>query len=104
MSAYQTVVVGTDGSDSSLRAVEKAGSIAGANAKLIVATAYLPQNEDARAADALKEESYKVSGSAPIYAILREAKERATAAGASMRWSDSRKRSALTCLSSATSA
>ena len=45
MSAYRTVVVGTDGSDSSLRAVEKAGSIAGANAKLIVATAYLPQNE-----------------------------------------------------------
>ncbi len=82
MSAYQTVVVGTDGSDSSLRAVEKAGSIAGADAKLIVATAYLPQQEDARAADALKDESYKVSGSAPIYAILREAKERASAAGA----------------------
>ena len=77
MSAYRTVVVGTDGSDSSLRAVEKAGSIAGANAKLIVATAYLPQHEDARAADALKDESYKVSGSAPIYAILREARERA---------------------------
>ena len=82
MSAYRTVEVGTDGSDSSLRAVQKAGSIAGANAKLIVATAYLPQNEDARAADALKNESYKVSGSAPIYAILREAKERAEAAGA----------------------
>jgi nucleotide-binding universal stress UspA family protein len=82
MSAYRTVVVGTDGSDSSLRAVEKAGSLAGADAKLIVATAYLPQNEDARAADALKDESYKVSGSAPIYAILREAKDRASAAGA----------------------
>jgi len=39
MSAYRTVVVGTDGSDSSLRAVDKAGSIAGADAKLIVATA-----------------------------------------------------------------
>lgn len=82
MSAYRTVVVGTDGSDSSLRAVEKAGSIAGSDAKLIVATAHLPSNDDARAADALKEESYKVSGSAPIYAILREAKERATGAGA----------------------
>src|ERR1700744_3231037 len=82
MSAYRTVVVGTDGSDSSLRAVEKAGSIAGADAKLIVATGYLPQNEDARASDALKEESYKVSGSAPISAILREAKERAPSAGA----------------------
>jgi nucleotide-binding universal stress UspA family protein len=82
MSAYRTVVVGTDGSDSSLRAVEKAGSIAGADATLIVATAYLPQNEDPRAADALKDESYKVAGSAPIYAILREAKDRAAAAGA----------------------
>ena len=81
MSAYRTVVVGTDGSDSSLRAVEKAGSIAGADAKLIVATAYLPQHEDARAADALKDESYKVSGSAPIYAILREAKDRASQCG-----------------------
>ncbi len=62
--------------------MEKAGSIAGANAKLIVATAYLPHGEDARAADALKDESYKVSGCAPIYAILREARERAEAAGA----------------------
>jgi nucleotide-binding universal stress UspA family protein len=82
MSAYRTVVVGTDGSDSSLRAVERAGHIAGADAKLIVATAYLPQPEDSRAADMLKDESYKVSGSAPIYAILHEARERAHAAGA----------------------
>jgi nucleotide-binding universal stress UspA family protein len=83
MSAYRTVVVGTDGSDSSLRAVEKAGTIAaGADAKLIVATAYLPEHEDARAADALKDESYKVAGSAPIYAILREASDRAHKAGA----------------------
>jgi nucleotide-binding universal stress UspA family protein len=82
MSAYRTVVVGTDGSDSSLRAVDRAGTIAGANAKLIVASAYLPQHEDARAADALGSESYKVSGAAPIYAILQEAKQRAQAAGA----------------------
>jgi len=82
MSAYQTVVVGTDGSDSSLRAVDRAAKIAGADAKLIVASAYLPQHDDARAADALREESYKVSGTAPIYAILQDAKERAHAAGA----------------------
>ena len=82
MSAYRTVVVGTDGSDSSLRAVDRAGGIAGADAKLIIATAYLPQHEDPRAADVLKDESYKVSGSAPIYSILREAKERAHTAGA----------------------
>jgi nucleotide-binding universal stress UspA family protein len=82
MSAYQTVVVGTDGSDSSLRAVEKAGHIAGADAKLVIATAYFPQSEDQRAADVLKDEGYKMAGNAPIYAILREAKERAHQAGA----------------------
>jgi nucleotide-binding universal stress UspA family protein len=83
MSGYRTVVVGTDGSDSSLRAVDKAGQIAaGSGAKVIVATAYFPQSEDQRAADVLKEEGYQMAGNAPIYAILREAKERAKAAGA----------------------
>ena len=82
MSAYQTVVVGTDGSDSSLRAVERAARIAGADAKLIVASAYLPHSDDSRAADALRDESYKVTGSAPIYEILHTAKERAHNAGA----------------------
>ncbi len=82
MSAYRTVVVGTDGSDSSMRAVERAASIAGGDARLIVASAYLPHPEDSRAADALRDESYKVSGTAPIYAILHDAKERARAAGA----------------------
>jgi nucleotide-binding universal stress UspA family protein len=83
MGAYRTVVVGTDGSDSSLRAVERAGEIAaGANAKLIVATAYFPQSEDHHAADVLRDEGYKMAGNAPIYAILREARDRAKAAGA----------------------
>ena len=83
MSGYQTVVVGTDGSDSSLRAVERAGQIAaGSGATLIVATAYFPQSEDQRAADVLKDEGYKMSGNAPIYAILREARDRAKNAGA----------------------
>jgi nucleotide-binding universal stress UspA family protein len=82
MSAYRTVVVGTDGSDSSFRAVDKAAQIAGDGAKLIIASAYLPQPEDTRAADALRDESYKVSGTAPIYAILQDAKERARKAGA----------------------
>ena len=82
MTAYRTVVVGTDGSDSSFRAVDRAAQIAGADAKLIIASAYLPQHEDTRAADALRDESYKVSGTAPIYAILQDAKERAHKAGA----------------------
>ena len=83
MSGYRTVVVGTDGSDSSLRAVDRAGSIAALDgSKLIIATAYFPAGEDPRAQDQLKSEGYKMSGNAPIYAILREARERAKAAGA----------------------
>jgi nucleotide-binding universal stress UspA family protein len=83
MSSYKTVVVGTDGSDSSLRAVDRAGALAsGPDAKLVIATAYFPSHDDSRAADVLKDEGYKMSGNAPIYAILREAKDRAKAAGA----------------------
>ncbi len=83
MSGYKTVVVGTDGSDSSLRAVDRAGALAsGPDARVIVATAYFPSHEDSRAADVLKDEGYKMSGNAPIYAILREGKDRAKAAGA----------------------
>ena len=83
MSAYRTVVVGTDGSDSSLRAVDRAGTIAAqSGAKVYVATAYFPPHDDPRAADVLKDEGYKTTGAAPIYAILKEAHERATAAGA----------------------
>lgn len=82
MSAYQIVVVGTDGSQTSLHAVDRAAEIAAeSNAKLIIATGYFPQREDARAADVLKDEAYMVRGNAPIYAILRDARERATAAG-----------------------
>ncbi|MCB1263610.1 MAG: universal stress protein [Mycobacterium sp.] len=83
MGGYMTVVVGTDGSDSSFRAVDRAGQLAsGPDAKVIVATAFLPSPEDSRAADVLKDEGYKVTGNAPIYEILREASERAKAAGA----------------------
>ena len=83
MGAYQTIVVGTDGSDSSLLAVDRAAEMAaGSDAKVIIATAYFPQGDDPQAADALKEEAYKAQGNAPIYAILREGRERAKAAGA----------------------
>ena len=83
MSAYRTVVVGTDGSDSSLRAVDRAAAIAAqSGAKMFIATAYFPQHDDSRAADVLKDEGYKTTGAAPIYAILKEAHERAQAAGA----------------------
>ena len=98
MSAYQTLVVGTDGSDTSLRAVDHAAAVATENnAKLIIAMAHLPNVEkggwarpphpdgviDPRAEVVLGGEGgYKMHGSAPIYAILREARDRAAAAGA----------------------
>lgn len=83
MSGYRTVVVGTDGSASSLRAVERAAALAsGPDARLIVASAHIPDAEDGRAADVLKDEGYKVHGNAPIYDILHEARDRAKAAGA----------------------
>lgn len=83
MGNYRTVVVGTDGSASSLRAVDRAGAIAAAaNAHLVVATAYYPHADDTRAADALRDEGYLVSGNAPIYGLLHDARERAQEAGA----------------------
>ncbi len=97
MSGYRTVVVGTDGSASSMRAVDRAGAVAAqTNAKLIVASAHVSAVEkggwsrapshdhvaDPRAADSLRGEGYMLHGSAPVYAILREAYDRARAAGA----------------------
>jgi nucleotide-binding universal stress UspA family protein len=83
MTTYKTVLVGTDGSESSLRAVERAGKIAAdSDAKLIIATGYLPEKDDTRAADALKSEAYKVTGKGPVYSVLHDAHDRAKAAGA----------------------
>lgn len=83
MSGYKTVVVGTDGSPSSFHAVDQAARLAsGPGAKLIVASAYLPKAGDRRAGDVLKDEAYLVSGDHAIYEALREAGERAKAAGA----------------------
>ncbi|MGU3431397.1 universal stress protein [Actinomycetes bacterium M1A6_2h] len=85
MSAYRTVVVGTDGSDSSLRAVEKAAALSGdAGATLYIACAYYPDDSKSTSsdADALGADAYQITGSAPTREILRNAKERAVAAGA----------------------
>jgi nucleotide-binding universal stress UspA family protein len=85
--AYRTVVVGTDGSESSLRAVARAGSLAGAcGATLVIACAYLPSETDgrelARAQDALRDDAYQIVGSHPAEDTVRTAAERACAAGA----------------------
>ena len=85
--AYRTVVVGTDGSESSLRAVARAGALAGAcGATLVIACAYLPTEQDdrelAEARDVLGDEAYQVVGSHPAEETVRTAAERAAAAGA----------------------
>ncbi|MFG1929169.1 universal stress protein [Mycobacterium sp. NPDC048908] len=97
MSGYRTLIVGTDGSDSSMRAVERAGAFAAQeNAKLIIASAHIPHVDrgswshapshdhvtDPRAADSLGGEGYKLHGDAPVYGILRDARDRAKDAGA----------------------
>ena len=85
--AYRTVVVGTDGSESSLRAVARAGALAGAcDAELIVACAPLPEDTHSfdykQAEAALREDAYQVVGSHPAEDKVRTAAERAHAAGA----------------------
>ncbi|NRQ30463.1 universal stress protein [Nonomuraea sp. NN258] len=83
--AYRTVLVGTDGSASSFRAVSAAASLAAATgAVLVLACAYLPMRESERAAaaDRLGDLAYKVSGSTPADDALRTAREHAAAAGA----------------------
>ena len=71
MSGYHTVVVGTDGSGPSMRAVEHAAWIAAASdAKLIITTAYVHHGDQApyhhseqpRAEDLLKDEGWQVHG------------------------------------------
>ncbi|GAB3312672.1 universal stress protein [Geodermatophilus aquaeductus] len=87
VSAYRTVVVGTDGSESSLRAVARAGALAGAcGATLVVACAHLPAEVDerelSRARDVLRDEAYQVVGSHPAEDTVRQAGDVARAAGA----------------------
>lgn len=84
-SAYGTIVVGTDGSSSSLRAVDTAAGLAAATgARLMLACAYEPMREEDRAAAAetLGDLAYKVEGANPATDALRAARARAVAAGA----------------------
>ena len=82
--AYTTVLCGTDGSESSFRAVDRAAAVArDANALLLLVTAYRPLStrEVQDAQDALGGESYKVAGSTPAEDVLRAASERAQRLG-----------------------
>lgn len=85
MSAYKKIVVGTDGSDTSMRAVDRAGALAGdSGAELIIVCAYEPnKRKDVEAAsDELKDEAYLVVGSSPAESVLRDAASRARSGGA----------------------
>ncbi|HYQ68433.1 universal stress protein [Actinophytocola sp.] len=86
MTAYQTVVVGTDGSDSSYLAVERAARIAAdTGATLVIACAYHPARpeEVSRATDELGSDvAYQVVGSSPAEDSVRTASERARRQGA----------------------
>lgn len=85
MSKYKVVVVGTDGSDTSFRAVDRAAAIAGeSGAKLIVATAFLDTDHDRAGPDPdqPRNEEYRTQGNAPVHEMLREAACRARDAGA----------------------
>jgi nucleotide-binding universal stress UspA family protein len=85
MPAYRTIVVGTDGSDTSLAAVDRAAEVAAdSDAELLVVCAYTPasREETAGAEDALKDEAFLVVGWTPAEETLRTAEDRAVAAGA----------------------
>ncbi len=85
MASYTTVLVGTDGSESSFRAVDRAGSLAGeAGATLVIVCAYRPMSERDRkdAANQLGDLAYKVQGSHPAEDIVGDAAYRAQKAGA----------------------
>jgi nucleotide-binding universal stress UspA family protein len=80
---YDTIVVGTDGSETSYLAVERAAKLAAdADATLVIACAYFPEKPDPHTQDILGDEAYQVMGSAPADDSVGRAKDRATRAGA----------------------
>lgn len=85
MASYKTILVGTDGSKSSFRAVETAGRLAAdAGATLVIVSAYqeMSTRDQRKAASELGDDSYKVVGSHPAEDILNEACGIANKAGA----------------------
>jgi nucleotide-binding universal stress UspA family protein len=85
MTAYTTIVVGTDGSDTSLAAVDRAATIAAdSGARLVIVCAYMARHDKALPADqdVLGPDAYQVVGSAPAEDTLRTARDRASGKGA----------------------
>ena len=85
MSSYKTILVGTDGSKSSFRAVERAAALAAdTGAELLIASAYQEMSSRDRdaAANALGGDAHKVMGASPAESVLQEAEGIAKKAGA----------------------
>jgi nucleotide-binding universal stress UspA family protein len=83
MQPYQSVVVGTDGSDTSLRAVDRAAAVArDSGAMLTIVCANQPAEATGADEAALGDEAFLIHGSAPAEQNLRVAADRAAAAGA----------------------
>lgn len=81
-SPYKTIVVGSDGSKSSLLAVERAAKLAAAfGSTLVIGTAYY-ENED-EAAKALRQDSVTILGDQKALENLEGAAEHARSFGAS---------------------
>lgn len=84
MPAYQRMMVGTDGSPTSMKAVKKAAELAhAAGAELIIVCAYTPidSRSSASASDQLGADAYQIQGDNPAAEIVREAREQARTAG-----------------------
>jgi nucleotide-binding universal stress UspA family protein len=81
---YQTVVVGTDGSETALKAVQTAADIAHAmQVQLIVVCAYhpMPAREQARITPGLGDTRFRVTGTEAARAVLDASVASARAAG-----------------------
>jgi nucleotide-binding universal stress UspA family protein len=85
VASYRKVLVGTDGSASSFRAVERAAQVAAdTGAELLIVSAYRPLSGRERdlAVDQLGDDAYKVMGANPAETILADAQVIAHKAGA----------------------
>lgn len=85
MPAYSTIIVGTDGSATSLAAVERAAAVARASdAHLVIVSAYTPASRDevAESESALGNDVYLVRGATPAEESLRHAQDKARTVGA----------------------
>jgi nucleotide-binding universal stress UspA family protein len=85
MGAYQTVLAGTDGSETSLKAVARAAEVArDTGATLVLVCAYFPHSRSEVAAmqEDMGDTAYQVVGSAPAEHTLQTAHDRASGRGA----------------------